>query len=81
MFQNNPKVKDVLNKSKGFPRKRFAHIYDLCKVKKVCEGGDEMESKGGDGQDEEKKVPLIFGRNLHRLIQGGRGPLISLLKL
>ena len=27
----NPKVKEVVMKSKGQPRKRMAHIYDLCK--------------------------------------------------
>lgn len=53
---NHPKVKDVIAKSKGFPRKRFAHVYDLCKTKKICEGGDEMDGKlGEDLMDEEKK--------------------------
>jgi len=41
----HPKVKDIMNKSKGQPRKRLAHIYDLCKAKNICEGGDEMEKK------------------------------------
>ena len=27
----NPKIKDIVMKSKGQPRKRMAHIYDLCK--------------------------------------------------
>ena len=31
-------------KSKGQPRKRMTHIYDLCKGKKICEGGDEMDT-------------------------------------
>ena len=31
-------------KSKGQPRKRITHIYDLCKGKKICEGGDEMDT-------------------------------------
>ncbi len=30
-------------KSKGQPRKRLAFIYDLCKGKNICEGGDEMD--------------------------------------
>jgi DNA-directed RNA polymerase II subunit RPB1 len=30
-------------KSKGQPRKRMAHVYDLCKGKNICEGGDEMD--------------------------------------
>lgn len=56
-------MKDVISKSKGFPRKRFAHIYDLCKAKKICEGGDEMDGKLGnhqEGQDEEKQVKMIM---------------------
>ncbi len=44
-------------KSKGQPRKRMAHIYDLCKGKHICEGGDEID-KGGGGDDEDKKVGL-----------------------
>ena len=27
----------------GQPRKRLTHVYDLCKGKKICEGGDEMD--------------------------------------
>lgn len=30
-------------KSKGQPRKRLAFVYDLCKGKNICEGGDEMD--------------------------------------
>ena len=41
--QNHPKVKEILNKSKGFPRKRLAHMYDVCRGKKICEGGEEMD--------------------------------------
>ena len=56
MLQNHPKVKDIINKSKGYPRKRLAHIYDLCKAKNICEGGDEIDKQGsGEGGDEEKK--------------------------
>ena len=36
-------------KSKGQPRKRMAHVYDLCKGKNICEGGDEMDI----GKDED----------------------------
>ncbi len=41
--QTHPKVKEILSKSKGYPRKRLAHIYDLCRGKKICEGGEEMD--------------------------------------
>jgi DNA-directed RNA polymerase II subunit RPB1 len=30
-------------KTKGQPRKRLAFVYDLCKGKNICEGGDEMD--------------------------------------
>jgi len=33
-------MKEVLRSTKQQPRKRMAHIYDLCKVKFICEGGD-----------------------------------------
>ena len=29
----NPKIKEIILKSKGQPRKRMAHVYDLCKGK------------------------------------------------
>lgn len=57
-LQTHPKVKEVLIKTKGQPRKRFAHMYDMCKVKHICEGGDEME-KQDEGQ-EPKKVRENF---------------------
>ena len=42
-LQSHPKVKEIVLKSKGQPRKRLAFIYDLCKGKNICEGGDEMD--------------------------------------
>lgn len=42
-FQANPKIKEVVMKSKGQPRKRLTFVYDLCKGKNICEGGDEMD--------------------------------------
>eukprot|EP00061_Rhincodon_typus_P018568 g47789.t1 len=49
---NNPKIKDILIKSKGQPRKRLTHVYDLCKGKNICEGGEEMDNKFGVEQQE-----------------------------
>ena len=43
--QENEKVKEVLKKSRGQPRRRLQHVYDLAKLKNVCEGGDSMEKK------------------------------------
>lgn len=38
-------------KSKGQPRKRLAFVYDLCKGKNICEGGDEMDV-GKEGEEQ-----------------------------
>ena len=43
--QNDEKVKDILAKSKGHPRRRLQYIYDLARTKSVCEGGDSMDTK------------------------------------
>ncbi|KAM0727491.1 DNA-directed RNA polymerase II subunit RPB1 [Formica fusca] len=40
---HNPKIKEIVMKTKGQPRKRLAFVYDLCKSKSICEGGDEMD--------------------------------------
>ena len=51
-----------MTKTKSHPRKRFAHIYDLCKTKNICEGGDEMEKANADpeeGGEEGKKVTIL----------------------
>lgn len=41
--QSHPKVKEIVMKTKGQPRKRLAFVYELCKGKNICEGGDEMD--------------------------------------
>lgn len=57
--QQNPKIKDIVSKSKGYPRKRLAHVYDLCKGKRICEGGDEMDaSKTENDIEPVKKVSI-----------------------
>lgn len=40
---SNPKVKDVVNDTRGNPRKRLTMIYDLCKSKTICEGGEDID--------------------------------------
>lgn len=45
LLQTDEKVKDILSKSKGHPRHRLQYIYDLAKVKTVCEGGDSVDTK------------------------------------
>ncbi len=37
---NDPKIKDILAKSKGQPRKRMVHVYDLCKGINICQDVD-----------------------------------------
>lgn len=54
-------MKDIIARSKGHPAKRLAHVYDLCKTRKVCEGGDEMDTKlektdNEDGAESKKQV-------------------------
>ena len=46
-------MKDIIARSKGHPGKRLAHIYDLCKARKVCEGGDEMDTKLDKDKDDD----------------------------
>lgn len=35
---SNPKIKEIVSETKGNPRKRLTHVYDLCKGKNICEG-------------------------------------------
>ena len=46
----------MLQKSKGAPRKRQAHMYDLCKGKGICEGGDEIDKVEESTDPDAKKV-------------------------
>ena len=50
-------MREILSKSKGQYRKRLAHVYDLCKGKNICEGGDEIDKMDEEG-GEPKKVSL-----------------------
>ena len=51
-------MKDILLKSQNQPLKRLQHIYDLCKGKRVCEGGDIVDEKlpSQDIEEAEKKM-------------------------
>lgn len=40
---SNPRVRDVVNDTKGNPRKRLNLIYELCKTKTICEGGEDID--------------------------------------
>ena len=45
LSQNDDKIKDIISKSRGQPRRRLQHMYDVAKSKSVCEGGDNFEKK------------------------------------
>lgn len=48
-------------KSKGQPRKRLAFVYDLCKGKNICEGGDEMDvGKEGEDPNQGNRVTFVL---------------------
>ncbi|XP_022650291.1 DNA-directed RNA polymerase II subunit RPB1-like isoform X2 [Varroa destructor] len=55
---NHPRMREILQKTKHNQRQRLDKVYELCKVKQVCEGGDEIEKTGGQGEptEEDKKA-------------------------
>ncbi|ALC48227.1 RpII215 [Drosophila busckii] len=54
---HNPKIKEIVMKSKGQPRKRLAYVYDLCKGKTICEGGEDMDLTKDNQQVDPNKKP------------------------
>ncbi|XP_035714876.1 DNA-directed RNA polymerase II subunit RPB1 isoform X2 [Folsomia candida] len=44
----HPKMREIVLKTKGQPRRRLAFVYELCKGKSICEGGDEMDGNPGE---------------------------------
>lgn len=40
---SNQRVKDAVNETRNNSRKRLSAIYDLCKTKTVCEGGEDID--------------------------------------
>lgn len=78
-----------MGKSKGQPKKRLTHVYDLCKGKNICEGGEEMDHKFGVEQPEgdedltKEKVtpppnppPLMPHRVINNLVSAPRSSLM-----
>lgn len=41
--KDSPKVKEILIKTRTDSKKRLVLIAELCKSKKICEGGDELD--------------------------------------
>lgn len=58
-------MKEILSKSQSQPHKRLQHIYDLCKGKRNCEGGDTVDDKPSQDIDEAEKKMV---RLCHELI-------------
>ncbi|VDO22572.1 unnamed protein product [Haemonchus placei] len=50
--KDNQRVKDIIRKTQGTrnPRRRLTLIYDMCKSKVVCDGGNEIENEGDDSE-------------------------------
>lgn len=39
---SNPKLKEIISRTKSRPRLRLTLVQDLCKTKKICEGGENI---------------------------------------
>uniref|UniRef100_A0A2P2HWC8 DNA-directed RNA polymerase subunit n=2 Tax=Hirondellea gigas TaxID=1518452 RepID=A0A2P2HWC8_9CRUS len=49
------KIRDIVTKSKGQPRKRLLHVYNLCKGKMMCEMGEPETGKGNPNAPQQKR--------------------------
>ncbi|RZF37892.1 hypothetical protein LSTR_LSTR009992 [Laodelphax striatellus] len=58
---SHPKIKEIVMKTKGQPRKRLTFVYDLCKGKNICEGGDEMDLNKENADDPNSQQPKKAG--------------------
>lgn len=56
---SNPRVKDVINDTKNNPRKRLTFIYDLCKTKTVCEGGEDIDQLKPHQQGDFNNIDIV----------------------
>jgi DNA-directed RNA polymerase II subunit RPB1 len=50
--KEDPKVQDIIAKTRGNPRRRMTLIYDLCKSKTVCEAAEQLEGLNPEEVDE-----------------------------
>ncbi|CAG5111359.1 Oidioi.mRNA.OKI2018_I69.chr2.g5675.t1.cds [Oikopleura dioica] len=71
--KNNPKMQSILARTAGTPRKRLDGVYDLCKGKNICEGGDEIDGDFSEKKDngeptDENKKPSHGGCGRHQPI-------------
>lgn len=58
-------MKAIIKKSRGVPKRRLQHIYDLARTKSVCEGGDHADKNqdlmGEDMEDITKQTVTWCG--------------------
>ncbi|ROT69976.1 RNA polymerase II largest subunit [Penaeus vannamei] len=71
----HPKVREIVTKSKGQPRKRLLHVYNLCKGKMICEGGDEVDiaKEPEDAGQHPAHNPAQHTAQLRKANTGGHG--------
>ena len=62
-------MKEVLAKTKGQLRKRQTHIYDMCKGKDICDGGEMEKSDDPESKDAKKVVCYDLQFVLSELLQ------------
>ena len=48
-------MKEILHRSIGQPKKRLSHVYDMCRTRRICEGGDVIDKKFATGEGEEEE--------------------------
>ena len=62
--KHNPKMAHIMQITKDNPRKRLDEVYDLCKGKLVCEGGESLDTEKGSEEkvdEAEDKKPCHNG--------------------
>ncbi|KAK7486909.1 hypothetical protein BaRGS_00021880 [Batillaria attramentaria] len=45
---SHPELNVVIQKTKGQPKRRMLQVYEICKKKKICHGGEEMDTMTPD---------------------------------
>ena len=54
-------MKEALARTKNNPKKRLNDVYDVCKTKKICEGGADLDTKKKDELGE--SIALALNKN------------------
>lgn len=71
----NQRVKDIVHDTRGNPRKRLTLIYDLCKTKTCCEGGENIDQIKSEKQNDFNSIDIAKTEEdeKKRLAHGGCG--------